>query len=104
MKRIVFILCATWMSLANAQSILPGNGTVIAQKNVTLVYNVATGQPDMVIIDANNLSDPAWNPPGTKQVNIPLAVYNQMPDAPTFQTYMSTAITADIGAQAMSGQ
>ena len=78
----------------------PGSGGHVAQKNVTIVYNTATGQPDMVILDANNLSDPSWNPPGTKQISVPVATYNAMPDAVTFQGYMTSAITADVAANA----
>ena len=95
-------LPASAQSVSVGTSSLPSGGSVAAQKNVTLVYNTTTGQPDMVIIDANNLADPSWNPPGTKQIIIPLATYNTMPDAVTFQGYIASAITADIAAQAVN--
>lgn len=49
-----------------------------AQHNVTVVYDTATGQPKMVVVDAQNLSDPAWNPPGHAHIKIDPATYNAM--------------------------
>ena len=96
-----FILLST---PAFAQQIAPNIPPVIAQKNVTLIYNTSTGQPDSVVIDANNLDDPSFTQPGTRQINIPVATYNAIPDAPTFQTYMSTVISNDIAVQGITIQ
>ncbi len=94
-----FLLFILLTSPVLAQSVLPGNGA-LAKQNVTLVYNTITGQADMVIVDANNLNDPAWNPPNTRQINIPLAAYNSIADPVAFQGYMASAISNDIAAQA----
>ena len=99
-----FLLFIFFTSPAFAQAVTGGQISpnippVVAQKNVTIIYNTQTGQPDSVVIDANNLNDPSFNQPGTRQVSIPVKAYNAIPDAATFQTYMGNSIAADVIAQ-----
>jgi hypothetical protein len=50
----------------------------MAKNNVTVVYHVESEQPRMVVIDAENLSDPAWHPEGHAHIPIHPDVYNKM--------------------------
>ena len=49
-----------------------------AKKNVTVVYHIESKQPRMVVIDAEDLSDPAWNPEGHAHIKIDPDHYNTM--------------------------
>ncbi len=45
--------------------------------NVVVVYNIKTWRPLMVVVDANDLSDPSFNPSNTKQFPIPSAIFEK---------------------------
>ena len=49
----------------------------MANKNVTIVYHKASNQPRMVIVDAENLNDPAWKPEGHEHINVDV-IYTQL--------------------------
>lgn len=75
---------------------------VVAQQNVTVIYNIATGQPMMVAIDANNLAtDPSYNPPGSAQLSIPISTYNAFTSPTDLNTYLQNSIPSP--AQAAGG-
>ena len=47
-----------------------------AINNAFCVVDIATGQQLMHVVDANDPTDPAWNPPGSVQIDIPVEVFN----------------------------
>jgi hypothetical protein len=59
----------------------------LATKNATVVYSTITGKPLMLIIDANELNDAAFNPPNSIQVRIPPTTYNAMTTS-TLRTFL----------------
>lgn len=66
---------------------------VLATKNVTVVYSMTTGKPLMVVTDAENLRDPAWNPPNSAQLSVPIEIYNTLNTA-NFQNYVDSVLPA----------
>lgn len=56
---------------------------VEAKENATVVFDVATGEPRMVVVDASDLDDPAFwqyaddvNREETVQIDVPVEIYN----------------------------
>ncbi len=64
---------------------------MLAQKNVTVVYNTTTGQPVMVVVDANNLTDPSWNPQGHAQISVDIKTYNAATPL-TWQAHLASIV------------
>lgn len=46
--------------------------------NVIVVYHIETGEPRMVVVDAADPNDSAWNPPGHAHIYIPHKDYHAM--------------------------
>ena len=66
-----------------------------AQKNVTVIYDEVTLQPTMIVVDAHNLDDPAWNPAGHAQLPIDVDTYNSM-DHAEFRDHIESEIQAAV--------
>lgn len=47
-----------------------------ATGDVAIVFDDATGEPRMIIVNSSNLDDPSFNPPGHTQVKISKDIYN----------------------------
>lgn len=91
MKKLIlfFILLSSPAFAQTATSGANGLPRIMAQNNVTIVYSTITGQPLMLVIDAVNLTDQAFNPPNSIQVAVLPAVYNAM-TAPDLRNFIAT--------------
>lgn len=48
-----------------------------ATDDVAVVFDDATGEPRMIIVNSDNLDDPSFNPPGHTQIKISKEIYNE---------------------------
>lgn len=62
-----------------------------AKNNVTVVYHVETGEPRMIIVDAENLADPSWHPGETgshAHLDVDIDIYNKFERHEEFNNYI----------------
>lgn len=64
----------------------------MTRENVIVVYHTDSAEPRMIVVDAQNPSDPAWNPAGHKQLHIDPVIYRSFENHESFNDYLREQI------------